>query len=434
MSVWRTLAVAAPAVILGQNAYAAGFALFEQSATSLGLASAGSAVEKDASVQMTNPAGLGLVDGTQGVLGNNVYFTHLPFTNQGSTNLLGLPASGGNPTSSKTIDAPYGYFAHSFGDFRVGFATGTNFGLETKYPHDSVVRYLAEKTKLNTIDLNPNVAYKVGPTLTFGAGLVARYSTAEFTNAIDYGSIGAASHVPGSIPQGQDGDVRLKGSDWSYGFKLGMTYQPLPSTVIGLGFRSEVSSKLTGDAQFDLNREGAILSSLSGAFKNTGISAAVDYPEELSLGVSHDLTSRLTLYGDFTWVNWSRFKELRIQFANLLQPDAVTPENWGDEYKLSVGAAYKITSAWTGRTGLAYDKSPVPDASHRTIRVPDADRVWATIGAGYDFGNFGINVAYAHLFFDKSTVSQANATAGVANGIFDNAEANILTADLTYRF
>ena len=49
---------------------------------------------------------------------------------------------------------------------------------------------------------------------------------ARLTNAIDFGSIGRASGVPGAVPTQQDGVGKVDGNDIGYGFNLGVLYEP----------------------------------------------------------------------------------------------------------------------------------------------------------------------------------------------------------------
>ena len=54
--------------------------------------------------------------------------------------------------------------------------------------------------------------------------------------------------------------------------------------------------------------------------------------------------------------------------------------------------------AWTLRAGIAYDDSPVP-ASHRSISIPDQDRLWLSTGATYAFNkdaSVDVGVSYMH--------------------------------------
>lgn len=74
--------------------------------------------------------------------------------------------------------------------------------------------------------------------------------------------------------------------------------------------------------------------------------------------------------GDITWTRHSRFKELRIDFANNL-PDSNTPENWTNTLRASLGLNYQWSDALTLRGGVAFDQSPVTQrnrtASCRTV-------------------------------------------------------------------
>jgi long-chain fatty acid transport protein len=61
---------------------------------------------------------------------------------------------------------------------------------------------------------------------------------------------------------------------------------------------------------------------------------------------------------------------------------SVTPENWSDSYRYSVGANYHLNDKLTLRGGVAFDETPVSDA-FRTARIPDEDRTWLAFGAQY---------------------------------------------------
>ena len=48
----------------------------------------------------------------------------------------------------------------------------------------------------------------------------------------------------------------------------------------------------------------------------------------------------------------------------------------------SVGASYRVDDQWKFAVGVAYDQTPVNDAT-RTPRLPDSDRWWLAIGGEY---------------------------------------------------
>ena len=56
--------------------------------------------------------------------------------------------------------------------------------------------------------------------------------------------------------------------------------------------------------------------------------------------------------------------------------------DYNDGWLASLGGEYKWNPNLTLRAGLAYEKSPIDDAN-RQISLPDADRIWTSIGASY---------------------------------------------------
>ena len=60
----------------------------------------------------------------------------------------------------------------------------------------------------------------------------------------------------------------------------------------------------------------------------------------------------------------------------------IKDEQWQDSWRYALGLTYRLTPDWQLRSGIAYDKSPVP-TERRTISIPDSDRVWYSLGTGY---------------------------------------------------
>lgn len=103
-----------------------------------------------------------------------------------------------------------------------------------------------------------------------------------------------------------------------------------------------------------------------------------------------------------SWTNWSRFRELRVDFDN--RPSSVTEQRWRDTVSFAVGAEYRATDALRLRAGFAFDPTPVRDET-RTPRIPDSDRYWASIGASWRVTpNMELTAAYTHIFARDTTV------------------------------
>ncbi len=96
-------------------------------------------------------------------------------------------------------------------------------------------------------------------------------------------------------------------------------------------------------------------------------------------------------------------------------------------------------SSWTYRAGVAYDESPIRDAESRTARLPDADRIWLTVGAGFaPSKNLKIDIGYAHLFIndpkiEKTGLEAEDVTRGALIGSYDSS-VDILSVAARYQF
>ncbi|UBF25063.1 outer membrane protein transport protein [Kovacikia minuta CCNUW1] len=218
----------------------------------------------------------------------------------------------------------------------------------------------------------------------------------------------------------------------SVGYNLGLLYEPTPTTRFGLAYRSRITHKLEGDADFTVPTSAAFLTR-TGRFTDTDASAELKLPDSLSLGVYHELSPRVALMGDVTWTNWSRFQELRVDYANPVQPPTIQRENWEDTIRVGIGVNYAATDTLKLRAGFAFDQSPVKD-EFRTARIPDGDRYWLAIGASYrPSKNLSLDNSYAHLFVGNVSINEGSATTGFLRGEFDN-HVDIVGAQVTWNF
>lgn len=455
----KPLALAVALAGLSGQAGAAGFALIEQSASGLGNAYAGGAAAiDDASVQFFNPAALTEIEGTQ----TSVALHHIMPTAElqdGATGsvvtLGGAPVTG--PTSGDAgVDSfvPNFYYVRDINaQTKFGLGIGVPFGLTTEYDDDWIGRYHAIKSSVMTLNINPAIGYRVNEKLSLGAGISAQYIEAELTSAIDsgsvcYGQVGqtnpalipALCDTPGLTPANQavDSYAKVEGDSWGYGFNLGLLYKPTEVTRIGAAYRSEVKQDLEGKADFSLSSEFAgFLSAVSStAFTDTDVTAGVDLPAMVSVSFSHGLSPALEIMADITWTQWSSFEELRVEYDNPAQPDTVTTENWDDAFRYSAGLSYTSSPSMKWRAGLAYDESPVPDAEHRTPRIPDNDRTWVALGLTWTANaNSSFDFGYAHLFVPDAKIDNTTeaAIAHNLNGTYESS-VDILSAQWNYKF
>lgn len=444
-----TLGLALLALIGG--AQASGYHFGSQSASAQGTANANAAEASDASGLFYNPAASARLGGTQasGVL--NIVIPTGKFEDQGSTTSFGLPIKGSDGGKFvATTAVPHAYLSHQLSDsLSLGFGMFVPFGSKSEYKEDWTGRYNTIGTELKTVALNPSLAFKVNEKLTVGGGLTAQYIEGKLSKGADFGSGAmalvvaqqvAANAVPGvptEVIQAAvmnklggliktvsgnplySGRVDVEGTDWGFGYNLGLMYNYDENTRFGVAYRSAISHKLSGTSKWQVQTPaGNLATLLNGALPGAGTAVqqrllaaytdsdanlAVDTPESLSFNFFKQ-QDKLAVMGDVTVTRHSRFSELRVDFSNNL-PDSVTPENWINTIRASFGVNYQWNDQLKLRGGLAFDQSPVK-LSTRTPSIPDNDRVWVSGGFNWKFNNkSSIDVALSYINIAASQVN-----------------------------
>ncbi|MGF1699156.1 outer membrane protein transport protein [Photobacterium makurazakiensis] len=395
-----TLSLAA-ALTLGMSAstMAAGFQLAEYSATGLGRAFAGEAAMADnASAQFRNPAMMTYLEGTQISMGAIYVDPNIDVEGD-------LSVMGNQITSTKASDIahsaviPNFYLSHRINEqWAVGLAFSTNYGMETELSGDFLGTLFGNQAKVMSVEINPNVAYKINDQFSIGGGV--RYVMGE-------GHFGAS--VPTNLPttgidqvdqivgqiKGQDLKY-MEGDDAAWGWQLGAAWQVNPDHRIGVNYRSAVDLTLEGEA--------------SGALYGGTLPGSMDLtlPATAEIASFHQLTDKLAMHASFNWTDWSSFEKLvAVIPGHPSSPDLIKEENWEDNYRFAVGATYQYTNKLALRTGVAYDTSAVND-EHRTQTIPETDRLWLSMGAGYQWSqNLSFDAGFTYIFAKDASMEES---------------------------
>ena len=441
-----SLSVAAALVGVAAPASAALFQLQEQNASGLGNAYAGgAAIADDASTVWYNPAGMTRLSGSHVLGAGHFIDPSTKFTKTSATlALTGGNISGGNGgDAGESALVPNFYYTQALGD-RLSFGFGINvpFGLATDYDDDWVGRYHADRSEIETINLNPALAYRVSDTFSLGGGVSIQRVEAVLTNAVDYGSICTA--VPGAqgceAPGALDGHGRLEGDDISYGFNVGALWQLTPESRLGLAYRSKISHKIEGQSTLTAPNATAAATAAALGITNSALVTYVTLPETISLSAFHQASPEWAFMADLTHTRWSRLPELRIDFTENTQSDSVISLGLENVNRYSVGATYSPGGDWSYRIGVALDKTPTPSPEFRTPRVPDADRLWLALGAKYRMSKSAtLDFAVVHITVDDAeidkvaTTTNENFLRGNLSGTYE-ASVNILSAQASWQF
>lgn len=392
---------------------AGGFAINEQSVSSMGTAFAGrSSSADDASTVFGNPAGMARIKREQ--VSGGIALIH---AKTDIDNTSGSARGSNDGDMVPFIGAPMGYYVKPLDDnWSFGLGLYVPFGLVTDYERSFQGRYHGDRSEVRVITLQPTLSYRFNEQLSIGFGPTINRIDGELTSAIENPFAGG------------DGKVEIKGDDTALGYNLGVLFEITPQTRFGLTYHSKVDYRLKGDTT--VSGPGVIATS-AGTYD---ASLELTTPESVDVSVTHELNADWTLYAGSTWTRWSRLEEIRANnkgVGGLLagKLNSISePQNWHDTWAHAVGAAYKLNPQWTLRAGLAVDQSPTNNTD-RSPRIPTGDRTIVSLGTAWSPNDdVTIDLAYSYLMEDDAHIERDDYSATYKN------TAHGLGAQVTYRF
>jgi long-chain fatty acid transport protein len=431
------LMIAAALSAASAGAHASGYRFGSQSVSAQGTADANGAEAADASTIFYNPAGLSRLDGTQIIAGATVVLPHSTFTDTGSTRFTGTRISGTTAQDyvPDSVTAPSVYFSKKLNDqWTAGIGMFVPYGAKLNYGDTWTGRYALTSIKLESINLNPSVSFKLNERHAFGFGIDAEYMKAELAQAVDVpGSIAALSTGanaatgaalikqiaalggnPALLASAGDGRGANDGKDWGFGFNLGYMFTLDENTRFGLAYRSSISHQLKGSTVWDFSKvtTDAIVNKVLAAASNKVNSAALvalRTPETVSANVFHQFNSQWAGMADVTFTRNNRLRDLDIQFPGTTEGAEVIRQQWQNTVRVAVGGNYAYNENLTLRAGLAYDQSPVKNAELTHPALPDSDRMQYSFGANWKLSpRSSLDLAYSFLDFKDATINYTN--------------------------
>jgi len=399
------LSLAVAAALFSSQALSAGFALNDHSATASGNALAGAAASRsDISFSFWNPALFTNAKEMELYASGALVMPEMDVkVNSASSpsSLGGLAMTGDAPSDVvDTTFVPSAYFAYPVSDKTVaGVSLNVPFGLSGEYGDKWAGRYHSAKTSVKDISLSATLAHQLNQKVSLGASV-----------QVHKGEVVLEAAIPDSplLTTDQEGYGALSADAIAIAYAFGVMYEPLDGTRLGLGYRSEVDFDFEGDAKYSnispaLGPGGANL-----GIDDAAISDSLTFPSVLTLSAEHDLNEKLTLGATAMRTGWSSLDEMRIKFQEgadgKAQSDSVLTFGFEDQWFYSAGATYAVSDKLTVRSGVAVDNSPATD-KYRSVRTPDGDRKWLSLGASYNLGQAGeITAAFTHVAIDDVSV------------------------------
>ncbi len=395
-----------------------GFSVYEQGTCTM--AQAGAAVASpcgDGSSIFFNPAGLLETEGVTVSGGATAIAAQGSFTDDYTGTETEL--------QNDPILVPHLYASwRSSPDLAFGLGVYVPYGLETVWPTDWDGAFEGYENGLQSVYVQPTVAYQVTDRIRIGAGPILGHSQVTLNQRID----ASAQAVPSDqVPEGTTfgnlgipfhtafADAGLEGDAFGFGGHVGVMVDITDRIRFGSRFLSPITFTYEGDADFSpvptglqLPANNPLASSsvsldfvLESAFVNgplveQSIETRLTMPAQLVAGVAMDVTDRLVLQADYQWTGWSSFDTIPLDFER----DALDQERNEDYENTSavrVGGSYDLTEAFTLRGGYLFNQAAAPDRTVTPL-LPEADRHHVTAGLGWQvLDQVTVNVSYQYL-------------------------------------
>ncbi|NOX76873.1 MAG: hypothetical protein GXP17_09755 [Gammaproteobacteria bacterium] len=333
-----------------------------------------------------------------------------------------MPSTGGDSNGGTSANIPSIFIVLGQDKaLKYGLAITAPFGLRTEYSPTWVGRYQVIEAGLTVIDINPSIAYRINGNLSIGAGLSAQHIETKLSEAIYTG--------------GADGLAEIQGSNWGYGYNMGLMYAFDGGAKVSFSFRSSIQHKLDGTL-----KTSALTGDLSTNNGTVSAKTSIDLPETISINTAIPITPNLLLLATAAQTRWSRFENIRITLGGNL-PDKVITANWQDTWRFSLGSQLKLNQRWILRAGFLWDQSPVSNKSNPLPHIPDSDRFSIHVGASYipAFSPWHFDIAYAHIDIDKVKIDRTielvpGAVSDRLVGQYNNSQANVVASQASYLF
>lgn len=342
--------------IFSANVFAGAFQLWEQNAEGVGDYHAGAAAETDSAASIFyNAAIAAKIKHQQISFGGALIGLTANFS--GNAYPAGYPGPSFSindaPGDTSNIVPNFAYVLPFAKRWAFALSATSPFGLSSDYPDQSYVNLLATKTQLQTINLNPSIAYQINRIFSLGVGFDALYGSADY-----------------------DADVFQPITDdltgWAYGYNAGVLAQITRKTRVGLSYRSSLTIDASGESQS---------TDFSGNPIKRTAKTNFPLPATTILSLYQTVTPRLTVMASAFYTQWSVFRNLVI--TNIATPAGSGTinllENYRNTWNFSVGGRYKLNDHFTLLAGFGHDDTPTR-IMYRDIRLPDANHYAASLG------------------------------------------------------
>lgn len=397
---------------------AGGYKVPEQSADSLGLAASNVAFSFGADAAYFNPANMMFLDGRHHVESTLGWF-HI--------NSLDFKTDSGKTYSSKKFDSLAGTFSfvtpELYENWKFGLALAVPAAVGISW-EDPETAFTGKRFKLQVVELNPTVAYRINDKLAVAVGARGVYTKGKI--ASDFGV----------------GYREIQGDAINYGYNVALTYRPIEELSFAVTYRSKVNLELKGSTDADFKVPLAAIS------YHGKTRVEIPLPAQLVLATGYKF-SDFTLLLAYERTYWSKFKDYDFEFGDKTAAHTNPPfgrffkammddpvvKNAKDSNTYRIGLAYDVNDKLRLMAGFSYDED-ITSSNHTGLELPNTTSKAYTAGLNYKFtDNLEVAFGYVYQHRDKKRATDiATSTRTKMSGEFDSGKIQIVGTTFKYTF
>lgn len=397
---------------------AGGYKVPEQSADSLGLAASNVAFSFGADAAYFNPANMMFLDGRHHVESTLGWF-HI--------NSLDFKTDSGKTYSSKKFDSLAGTFSfvtpELYENWKFGLALAVPAAVGISW-EDPETAFTGKRFKLQVVELNPTVAYRINDKLAVAVGARGVYTKGKI--ASDFGV----------------GYREIQGDAINYGYNVALTYRPIEELSFAVTYRSKVNLELKGHTDADFKGPLAPIS------YHGKTRVEIPLPAQLVLATGYKF-SDFTLLLAYERTYWSKFKDYDFEFGDKTAAHTNPPfgrffkammddpvvKNAKDTNTYRIGLAYDVNEKLRLMAGFSYDED-ITSSEHTGLELPNTTSKAYTAGLNYKFtDNLEMAFGYVYQHRDKKRATDiASSTTTKMSGEFDSGKIQIVGTTFKYTF
>ena len=375
------------------SARAGGFALYEWSNRGLAMGTTGYAQGVDASVVATNPALMTKLEGKYALAG-------VTFISPQSTVVVN---GNKNKTKANVFAVPHAYYTQqteSNDKVWLGIGMFTRYGLGTEYDENWVAKASLQHVDLESVSVNPNIAFKVSDDFSVAVGV-----------ELLRGTINLQRNIGGAI-------ISANTAGYAVGGNIAMQYDISDEWSAGFTWRAPMDMSTTGSGQ-----RGGLGTKTDQQIKAT-------LPGSYTLGVAYQPWEDLTFEFDVVHTRWDSVDAM--QYSGVI--NAKDELHYKNTWRFQLGAEYWATDWMALRAGYVYDQTPTR-AGYASFMLPANDRRLFSGGLGFKWENWTADLSFMYITTkERKNVSMTDPIVGGLDVDFKNGQTWASGLSIGYKF